>query len=146
MYEMIKEQLTASVPFAQHVGVTIDEVGPGTAVVTLPEAGQLLNHIQTQHAGALFTVGETASGAAVIGALAERAFSIRPIATGASIKYVKKAVGPIQARAQTSQTPEALAAQLDETRRAAFDVLVTLSDAAGNVVAEMTVGWLVSQR
>ncbi len=146
MYDLIKAQLTQSVPFAQHVGVALEEVGAGTATALLPSQPHLLNHIQTQHAGALFSAGETASGAAVVGAFAERMFEIRPIATEATIRYVKKAVGPIRASAQTDKPVAELTTLLDEHKRVGFQVAVTLRDESGTTVAEMTVGWLVSQR
>lgn len=38
------------------------EMGPGTATVRLPERPELGNHVGAQHAGALFTAAEAASG------------------------------------------------------------------------------------
>ena len=41
-------------------------------MVSLPEADNLNNHVGSQHAGALFSAGEAASGGAFVGAFAER--------------------------------------------------------------------------
>ena len=63
--------MTASVPFAGTIGVRYLEVGPegadgARAVVALPDAPAVHNHVGGPHAGAMFTLGETASGAVVI--------------------------------------------------------------------------------
>src|SRR5258706_7795561 len=69
-YETIRAQMAAAVPFARHVGIELVEIVPGKGVATLDETATSVNHIGSQHAGALFTLGETASGAAMAGAFA----------------------------------------------------------------------------
>lgn len=51
-------------PFARHSGVVLQEVADGAAVASLPPAPEILNHVATVHAGAVFTLAETASGSA----------------------------------------------------------------------------------
>ena len=80
LYETIRTQMTSTVPFARHAGVTITEVADGRAFARLPETPESVNHIGSQHAGALFTLGETASGAAMAGAFAQVLLAIRPVA------------------------------------------------------------------
>merc|ERR1739841_235484 len=41
------------------------------------------------HAGAMFTLGEAASGAALGGVLGDQLLAVRPVAADASIKYLK---------------------------------------------------------
>ena len=43
-------------------------MAPGRGVVTLPDDERLHNHVGSQHAGALFSAGEAASGGAFLGA------------------------------------------------------------------------------
>ena len=68
VFDLLREQLGKTVPFANHVGVEIVEVGEGTATARLDEQPHTRNHIGSQHAGALFTLAEAASGGAMAGA------------------------------------------------------------------------------
>ena len=63
----------------------------------LPDRAELTNHVGSQHAGALFTVAEAASGAAFLGAFADRLAEVTPLARSAEISYEKIAKGPIEA-------------------------------------------------
>ena len=85
MYEMIKAHMTQNIPFAGHAFVTIDEIGPGHATAHIEDVNEVKNHINTIHTGALFTLAETASGAAMAGTLGERLMQLRPVAKDASI-------------------------------------------------------------
>lgn len=78
-YDLIREQLGKAVPFANHVGVELIEVGDGIGVAALDQRPETSNHIQTQHAGAMFTLGEAASGAALAGAFGPMIFQARPL-------------------------------------------------------------------
>ena len=63
-------------------------------MVVLPQEDHLHNHVGSQHAGALFSAGEAASGAAFVGAFAEHMGDITPLARNAEISYLKLAKGP----------------------------------------------------
>ena len=67
-YDMIKAQLGTIVPFQNYVGVELLELADGTASAQLEQRDETTNHIKTQHAGAMFTLGEAASGAAMAAA------------------------------------------------------------------------------
>src|SRR5689334_16072221 len=94
-YDLIAKGMTQAVPFAGHLELEITEVSEGEATVVLPERPELKNHVGSQHAGALFTAAETASGAAFVGAFAERMGDVTPLAKSAEISYEKIANGPI---------------------------------------------------
>src|ERR1700754_5323996 len=85
------------VPFVGYLGLRIESIAAGEATVVLPDKPELRNHVGSQHAGALFTAAETASGAAFVGAFAERMGDVTPLARSAEIAYEKIANGPIQA-------------------------------------------------
>lgn len=144
-YEMIRTQLSQMVPFANHVGVELLEVGDGTGRARLDQREQTSNHIASQHAGAMFTLGEAASGAALAGALAPVMLQVRPVAAGADITYVKIAKGTLMAEAATERPGAELLAELAEIGKIAFDVTVDIRDASGDVVVTMRVGWHVKQ-
>jgi len=71
VYDRIKQQMMDTLPFVRLLGIRIDEIGSGTSKVSMPEDPKLNNHLGTQHAGALFTLAETASGAAMAGGFAD---------------------------------------------------------------------------
>lgn len=140
-YEPLKQMLTSAVPFNRHLGLEILEIGPGTASVGLPEGPQLLNHVGTQHAAALFAASEAASGAAMAGAFSDLMMTVTPLAREAQIKYLKPARGPIIANARIAEDHDAVRARLEAAGKTDFAVDVQLFDAQGVTVAETTVSW-----
>ena len=146
VFDLIKDQLGKTVPFARHTGVAIEEVGEGTARALLPESDETLNHLGSRHAGALFTLGEAASGAALAGGFAERILELQLIAGGAEIAYAKVAKGPIVAEARIGGELAELTKQLADAGKVQFPVLATLSDRDGVAVATMKVEWHVRER
>jgi acyl-coenzyme A thioesterase PaaI-like protein len=143
-YEMIKSHLDSAVPFANHVGVRLEEIGDGTASATLEQREAVSNHIKSMHAGAMFTLGEAVSGAAMAGALAPVILDMRPVAATGQIAFKKVALGTLTARARTSRPGAELMAEIESAGKVAFDVAVEITDSAGDVVVEMTVNWYVS--
>jgi acyl-coenzyme A thioesterase PaaI-like protein len=131
------------VPYNVHLGLEVTELGQGRGVVTLPDVAEIRNHVGSQHAGALFSAGEAASGAAFVGAFAERLANLTPLAQGAEIAYKKVARGVITATATLDTDTAELFAALDEDGVTRFEIAVELTNAVGDVVAEMTVRWHV---
>src|SRR4029079_13819981 len=133
----------AAIPYNRHVGLEVSEVGEGRGVITLPDDERLHNHVASPHAGALFSAGEAASGAAFMGAFAEHLGNITPLARSADISYLKLAKGPITANGTLQGEKAELLSALDAEGKVEFPVKVDLTDAGGNTVAEMTVNWHV---
>jgi len=142
-YEAIKGGLTAAIPYNGHLGLEVVDVGPGRGVVRLPDDERLRNHVGTQHAGGLFSAAEAASGAAFVGAFAEKLGEITPLARSASIQYVALARGPITATATLEEDATALLERLDADGKVQFPVQVELTDEQGATVATVTVDWHV---
>jgi acyl-coenzyme A thioesterase PaaI-like protein len=142
-YEAVRAGYEQAIPFNQHVGLEMVEVGDGVGIVRLPEGAHLLNHVGSQHAAALFAAGEAASGGAFVGAFAERMGDITPLAKSAEIDYRKLAKGPITATGRLSRAKDELLGTLESEGRVEFPVEVELADAQGTVVAGMTVHWHV---
>ncbi|RED18001.1 PaaI family thioesterase [Pontivivens insulae] len=142
-YDMIRAHMMRTIPFATHTGVEITRITDGEAEAILPATPETQNHIATPHAGAVFTLGETASGAAMAGAIAPILLECRPVAAEASIKYLRLAKGQLTATGKTSiPGAEALSA-LKAEGRIQFDVNVSITDETGELVNEMTVAWHV---
>jgi len=142
-FDAIAQGMTQAVPFAGHLGLEITSIGEGEATVRLPERDELGNHVGSQHAGALFTVAETASGAAFVGAFAERLGELTPLARSAEISYEKIANGPIDATAALGVDKDDALATLDAEGKVVFPCEIALTDLDGQLVAIATVHWHV---
>jgi acyl-coenzyme A thioesterase PaaI-like protein len=142
-FDAIAKGMVMAVPFAGHVGVEITSIAEGESTVLLPERPELTNHVGSQHAGALFTAAETASGAAFVGAFAERMGDVTPLARSAEIAYEKIANGPIEASAKLGVDPAEALATLDSEGKVEFPCEVVLTDESGTRVATATVHWHV---
>jgi acyl-coenzyme A thioesterase PaaI-like protein len=142
-FDLIAKGMTQAVPFAGHLNVEITEISEGEATVLLPDLPELKNHVGSQHAGALFTAAETASGAAFVGAFAERMGDVTPLARSAEIAYEKIANGEITAKATLGVDAAEALATLDAEGKVEFPCQVELSDGDGQRVATATVHWHV---
>jgi acyl-coenzyme A thioesterase PaaI-like protein len=142
-FDAIAQGMNQAVPFAQHLGLEITKVGLGEGTVRLPERRELTNHVGSQHAGALFGAAENASGAAFVGAFAERLGEVTPLARSAEISYEKIARGPIEARATLGVPTEQALSTLDTEGKVEFPCEVELFDGEGQRVARATVHWHV---
>lgn len=128
-------ELVVGLPFNARIGLVAEEDGR----LALADDPTLTNHVGTVHAGALFTLGEAASGVAITDAVA--ALGAMPIAKGATIAYRRPAKGRIHARGRIIEDLDAIRARLRSEGKTAFDVAVTLTDGEGTEVATMTVTW-----
>ncbi len=142
-FEAIAKGMSQAVPFAGFLGLEITEMGEGEAVARMPERDELKNHVGSQHAGALFTLAENASGAAFVGAFAERMGDVTPLARSAEIAYEKIAKGPIEAAATLGMPKAEALATLDREGKVEFPCEVVLTDPGGTRVATATVRWHV---
>jgi hypothetical protein len=88
-------------------------------------------------------VAETASGAAFVGAFAERLGEVTPLARSAEISYEKIAKGPVEASARLGVPAADALAALDAEGKVEFPCEIELADASGTRVARATVHWHV---
>lgn len=137
----IGEMMTATVPMVRTLGLRFAECGPDQAVVTLPDDGDYHNHVGGPHAGAMFTLAESASGAVVLAAFGEQLGRAVPLAVRAEIGYRKLAMGPVTATARLGRPAAEVVAELDAGRRPEFPVRVELAREDGAVTGEMTIVW-----
>jgi acyl-coenzyme A thioesterase PaaI-like protein len=138
--------LLEAVPFVRTLGIEFVEVAPEAeggvrAVVRLPDVPEHHNHLGGPHAGAMFTLGETASGAVVLAAFGPVLDRAVPLAVTADIAYRKIAMGPVRATARLGRTPGEVIAELDAGQRPEFPVQVEIATEDGTVTAELTVVW-----
>ena len=140
-FEAIRKELSEAVPFARTIGAEYLELGAERAVLRLPDRPDLHNHVGGPHAGAMFTLGESATGAIVIGSFADLLGQYTPLAAGAQIRYRALAMGAVTAEATLSTPAADVRAALAAEGKARFEVAVVITDGAGTVTAEMSVTW-----
>jgi len=140
--EPIKKMLSSIIPFVRTVGLSIDEVGPGTATASLVCRTEVQNHLGTVHAGALYTVGESATGAVVLGLFMDLLPGVFIALKSAQVKHTKARNGDLLAKAQLLGDPTEVRKRYDETGKADFEVEVGFT-VDGTEVAEITYTWAV---
>ncbi|MER8090806.1 DUF4442 domain-containing protein [Streptomyces sp. NPDC058316] len=137
----VGEMLAATVPMARTLNLEFLETTAERAVVRLPDQADYHNHLAGPHAGAMFTLAESASGAIVIAAFGDQLSRAVPLAVKAEIAYKKLAKGAVTATATLGRPVADVVAELDEGRRPEFPVLIEIRRADGAVTGEMTVVW-----
>jgi uncharacterized protein (TIGR00369 family) len=143
-YELITRGFGSAVPFAAHARIEVVEVGAGLGIARLQEAPEVHNHIGSVHAGALFTLGETASAVAMLGVFAEQISLIRPVTVDVTISYLKIARGRLVATARTTLPAKRLQDELAAQGRVTLDLTVDIANDRGGIVAQMKAKWTVS--
>jgi acyl-coenzyme A thioesterase PaaI-like protein len=137
----IGEMLAATVPMARTLNLEFLETTAQRAVVLLPDQPDFHNHVGGPHAGAMFTLAESASGAIVLAAFGDQLDRAVPLAVRAEIAYSKLAKGPVTATAELGRPAAEVVAALDKGERPEFPVEISLTRADGDETARMTVVW-----
>jgi thioesterase domain-containing protein len=144
MFQVIRQQLSRTVPFARHLGLAVETVDERSATARLVEAPELNNHVGTLHAGVLFTACESASGAALAGALLPVIMTTRFIVRDARIDYLKPAKGELLAQAALVDEAAAVMDELERLGRAevVVDVSARTTGSEGDLlVAKASFRW-----
>ncbi|MFJ9330153.1 DUF4442 domain-containing protein [Streptomyces sp. NPDC101230] len=137
----VGEMLVATVPMARTLNLEFLETAAERAVVRLPDQADYHNHVGGPHAGAMFTLAESASGAIVIAAFGDQMSRAVPLAVKAEIGYKKLAMGEVTATATLGRPIADVVAELDAGQRPEFPVAIEIRRADGAVTGEMTVVW-----
>ena len=137
----IGEMMAATVPMARTLNLEFTETTPERAVVRLPDQSDYHNHVGGPHAGAMFTLAESASGAIVLAAFGDQLSRAVPLAVRAEIGYKKLAMGAVTATARLGRPAADVIAELDAGRRPEFPVEVAITREDGAVTGEMTITW-----
>ena len=133
--------MQAMVPFMNTLGIEEVSVDAEQAVLRLPDVESQRNHLGGPHAGAMFSLGESCSGVVVMTRFADAFDRVVPLPMGASIRYLKVALGPITATGRLVGTVDDVLAVLDTGERPEFDIAVELTTDGGTVTGDMLVHW-----
>ncbi|WP_030200108.1 DUF4442 domain-containing protein [Streptomyces sp. NRRL S-87] len=137
----VGELLAATVPMVKTLNLEFLETTPERAVLRLPDQPDYHNHIAGPHAGAMFTLAESASGAIVIAAFGDQLSRAVPLAVRAEIGYKKVAKGAVTATATLGRPAAEVVAELDAGGRPEFPVKIEIQREDEAVSGEMTVIW-----
>ena len=141
--QLMKAFFEQNVPYAKHTGIELLVIADGLGVAQLPDRHETQNHMGSQHAGALFTLAEAASGAASVSLFADKVALIRAAITEANIKYLRAARGIIRAEGRLRVAGSDLLETFSADGRVDFVVDVTLTDEKERDVATMEVHWSI---
>jgi uncharacterized protein (TIGR00369 family) len=137
----IGQMMADTVPMVRTLGLEFSETSAERAVVSLPDQSAYHNHVGGPHAGAMFTLAESASGAVVLAAFGDQLGRAVPLAVKAEIGYKKLAMGAVTATAELGRPVADVLAELDAGERPEFPVEVTIAREDGAVTGEMTIVW-----
>ncbi|MGW1679481.1 DUF4442 domain-containing protein [Saccharopolyspora sp. NPDC002376] len=133
--------LSEAVPMVRTLNLEYLEVAPERAVLRMPDQEDFHNHVGGPHAGAMFTLAESASGAIVIAAFGEQLNRAVPLAVRSEIDFKKLAMGEVTATAELGRPIADVVAELDAGERPEFPVKVSIQRADGAVTGEMSIIW-----
>ncbi len=119
---------------------------PGHVVVAQPDRPDLHNYAGTVHAGALYTLAETAAGVAADGLAAPLDGFI--LLAAAQVRYTRRAEGSLvaDARLDAATNAAALAEEFERSGRGAVTVSVSVRDPAGEPVFEGSFQYAIRRR
>ncbi len=120
-------QMPTAVPMVGTMNLEFLELDPQRVVLRLPDHPQYRNHVGGPHAGAMFTLAETATGAIVLGNFGMHMNRMTPLPVDASIQFKRVALGPLYAEALLHDTPASILERLDAGERPEFRIEVTLA-------------------
>lgn len=142
-YEQIRRTVDQIVPFVNLAGVRLTELGAGSAVAEVPARENMLNHLGTVHAGALFLAAEVACAGAFSGVIAPRILQVRTfVLRDTRATFLRAAHGRI--RAHGTVTSPVLADAVRRKTEEQFDITgkALLRDDHGALVAKVDLDYL----
>lgn len=143
LYTLMKAFFEQNVPFAKHTGIELLVIADGHGSAQLPDLQETQNHMGSQHAGALYTLAEAASGAASVSLFADKIAVVRAAIVDANIQYKKSARGPIHAEGKLRREGADIMDEFSREGVVNFAVDVVLTNAEGVEVATMEVNWRI---
>ena len=142
--DVVRAHYLAMVPMPATLGIEFRELDLQRCVMVLPDVEAYRNHVGGPHAGAMWTLAESASGALVMASFGDLLDEITPFPTESTIRFLKVAQGPVTAVAVLGSEAADAVATMRAGTRPEFPVTIELSTGEGDdrlVTGEMTVTW-----
>jgi acyl-coenzyme A thioesterase PaaI-like protein len=137
----LADMLKSTVPMTRTLNLEYTEITAERAVVLLPDQPEYRNHVGGPHAGAMFTLAESASGAVVLAAFGDQMGRAVPLPVRAELGWMKLAKGPVTATAELGRPVAEVIAELDAGRRPEFPVEVAVRREDGAETSHLTIVW-----
>lgn len=134
----------ASIPYLPPHRIVVAEEDGGTIIARMPFRREITNYVGSVHAGALFTLAETAAGVAATAVVPDgRAFVLLRSVT---VRYTRRAQSDLMATARVAAEGAAKSrVDFDAEGRADSLVPVTITDADGAPVFEASFDYALRQ-
>jgi|LauGreDrversion4_1035100.scaffolds.fasta_scaffold01100_4 acyl-coenzyme A thioesterase PaaI-like protein len=130
-------------PFNHLIGVKAADKAP--YLLMLPSLNHYQNHLQSVHAGALFTLAEGTAAQFLLNTFTDIQ-NIIPVVRKAEVKFSKQAIGAIYGKAQLHQcTEEEIRIGLNQKGRISFSVLASIHNQDHTQVFAGMFEWFVSK-
>ena len=145
----VRATMPRTVPMVATLGLEFLVLSDDHAVLRLPDDPVYRNHVGGPHAGAMFTVAETASGALVLAHYGELLDVLTPLPIEATVRYLKVALGPVTATARFAEPIDDVLARFEAGERPEFviDVELTTGEADERLVTgSMSIRWTLRPR
>jgi acyl-coenzyme A thioesterase PaaI-like protein len=142
--DLVRAQYPAMVPMVATLGIEFEALDTAGCTMVLPDDAPYRNHVGGPHAGAMWTLAESASGALVFVNFGDLMADVTPFPIDATIRFLKVAMGPVTASATLGAEAATALATLQSGRRPEFPVEIELSTGTGEerlVTGSMTVTW-----
>ncbi|MEI6622036.1 MAG: DUF4442 domain-containing protein [Actinomycetes bacterium] len=139
--DAVKSGFPQAVPMVATLDLKFVDLSLTRAVMLLPDQQPYHNHVGGPHAGAMFTLAESASGALVLANFGDRLGDATPLAVEATIRYLKLAMGSVTATATMDRPGTEILAELDGGARPEFTITIDLSTDDGTVTGQMAIVW-----
>ncbi len=129
--------MITSIPFVQTLGIDAD--------LTLTPRPHLRNHLGSLHAGALFTLAESASGQFLLETFPEYKKEAIPLLRHSQITYLRPATETIHTTVEIMEDDKArFTDRLTRKKRASVTLSVSLHTHNGEIVAKADFEWFVT--
>ncbi len=123
-------------PLVEAIGFKVEDIGPGFAKTSMSRTPLIVNHIGAFHAGALYTFGETAAGAAI--AASFDLFRYTLVNKRGEIKYRKLGKEKVTCEAGFSKEEiDRITAEVEKNGKTVFPYTVILKNPDGEVASEV---------
>jgi uncharacterized protein (TIGR00369 family) len=133
----VKNLIEEMIPFVKKTGILVDDLSPSKVVLRLPHDPSNLNPLGILHAGATFTLAETAAAAMCIMAFGQK---VMFIGKQVEIRFRRPGKGNVKAISQL--TPLDAQRALDAVQREGKTdcaLLVDVVDSTGEPISSATV-------
>lgn len=129
------QSLLDSIAYVAWHGHKVIEQCAGSVTVAQPARDNLLNYVGAAHAGAMYTLAETAGGVAADSVA--RPLGAFILLRGAEVKYTRRATGELVAHAHADEPARReTAKRFADNRRADLSVAVVVYDSGEHAVFE----------